>query len=236
MLAGQTRSRAVSDAGPRGLGDRARVRSASHAAGRRAGWTSCERPAAVDRRRARAPSGVVGRRPRPDVAGPPSAATWRAHTTSAAVVGARGTCRATAGRRGPGAPARRPAARVQPAVLAAQRPRQRRALARLGLGGELAAQPRAERPAEQVGAPGRQARLELRRRLGRRRAAQRRRPTIGPVSRPASMRIASRRSRASPARIVAGIGDAPRCRGSSDGWRFSAPCGRSRSAAGTIWP
>ena len=53
--------------------------------------------------------------------------------------------------------------------------------------------------------------------------------TIGPVSRPSSIRISVTPVSVSPARIAAGIGDAPRCRGSSDGCTLSAPCGGSAS-------
>ena len=45
------------------------------------------------------------------------------------------------------------------------------------------------------------------------------------------MRISVTPVSASPARIAAGIGVAPRCRGSSDGWRFRAPCCSSSSSA-----
>ena len=48
--------------------------------------------------------------------------------------------------------------------------------------------------------------------------------TIGPVSSPASMRMSVTPVSVSPARIAAGIGVAPRWRGSNDGWRFNAPC------------
>ena len=51
--------------------------------------------------------------------------------------------------------------------------------------------------------------------------------TIGPVSSPSSIRISVTPVSGSPARIAAGIGVAPRWRGSSDGCRLSAPCGRS---------
>ena len=54
--------------------------------------------------------------------------------------------------------------------------------------------------------------------------------TIGPVSSPLSMRISVTPVSRSPARIAAGIGVAPRCRGNSDGWRFRAPCFRSSSS------
>ena len=55
--------------------------------------------------------------------------------------------------------------------------------------------------------------------------------TIGPVSMPSSMRMIVTPASASPAAIVAGIGVAPRWRGSSDGCRLRIPCGgRSRSA------
>ena len=60
--------------------------------------------------------------------------------------------------------------------------------------------------------------------------------TIGPVSSPASIRMSVTPVSVSPARIVAGIGVAPRWRGRSDGWRFRAPCSRSSSAGGTICP
>ena len=46
------------------------------------------------------------------------------------------------------------------------------------------------------------------------------------------MRIRVTPVSASPARIAAGIGVAPRWRGRSDGWRFSAPWRGSSSAAG----
>ena len=69
-----------------------------------------------------------------------------------------------------------------------------------------------------------QRRLELRRRSRRRRARTASAPRSGPVSSPASMRIRVTPVSVSPARIAAGMGVAPRCRGSSDGWRLSAPC------------
>ena len=47
--------------------------------------------------------------------------------------------------------------------------------------------------------------------------------TIGPESRPASICISVTPVASSPARMAAGMGDAPRQRGSSDGCRLSAP-------------
>jgi hypothetical protein len=51
------------------------------------------------------------------------------------------------------------------------------------------------------------------------------------------MRMMETPADASPLAIVAGIGVAPRWRGSSDGWTFRMPwAGSSRMDAGTIRP
>ena len=126
--------------------------------------------------------------------------------------------------------------RIQPAVGAPERPGQRRAVGGLGRRAQLARAATVERPA-----PGARPRRS-RRRASRAGAVsspssgQRSTATIGPVSRPASIRIRVTPVSASPARIAAGIGVAPRWRGRSDGWRLSAPYRRSSSSAGTIWP
>ena len=61
--------------------------------------------------------------------------------------------------------------------------------------------------------------------------------TIGPVSRPASILMTVTPATRSPARIVAGIGVAPRWRGRRDGWMFRIPCGGiSRIDGGTSRP
>ena len=97
-----------------------------------------------------------------------------------------------------------------------------------GRGGKLAAEPRLQASIEQTRPPSSSsAASSARRRLACRRAATRSCATIGPVSSPASMRMSVTPVSASPARIAAGIGVAPRWRGSSEGWRFSAPCSSS---------
>jgi len=59
----------------------------------------------------------------------------------------------------------------------------------------------------------------------------------GPVSRPASMRMIDTPVCASPARMAAATGDAPRQRGSSEAWTLTPPRrGPSSSASGRIWP
>ena len=148
----------------------------------------------------------------------------------------RRTSRATAGRHGPGARAR---PRVAPGR--AGRPR-------AGAAGSASRPPRAAarreaRRAATVERSGQERRAAARRDAPRARGRSRPgRPavracaTIGPVSSPSSIRIRLTPVVSSPARIVAGIGVAPRCRGRSDGWRLRAPCRSSRSAAGTIWP
>ena len=87
---------------------------------------------------------------------------------------------------------------------------------------------------QQVGAqPPARRRSRLRRRSRCHRAADGVWATIGPLSRPASMRhqadacLAIARRGWRPGSAVA-----PRCRGSSDGCRFSAPCGRQARIAG----
>ena len=114
--------------------------------------------------------------------------------------------------------------RVEAAVLAPERPREHDALVRLRHRGQRAVEP-ARRATGRAGP--RRARRGVARARGRapsRRAATGSCATIGPVSSPGSMRISVTAVSASPARIVAGTGAAPRNRGSADGWRLSAPC------------
>ena len=144
-----------------------------------------------------------------------------------------------AGRRGPGAPAPRPAA------SGSRRPSSRRSgrvsvdavAPAAGTAAQLAAQPGPEAPVQQLAGdlgevappgPGRARRPS---------SGTSTRATIGSRVEPrVHAHQASRPSSRSPARIVAGIGAAPRHRGSADGCRLSAPCGRSSRAGGTIWP
>ena len=115
--------------------------------------------------------------------------------------------------------------RVEAPVLAAQRPGQRRAVRRLRLlGGARRASHGPSDVGQQVGAPSSPAAPRAPAPSRRRRAGVAACATIGPVSRPASIRISVTPVSRSPARIAAGIGVAPRWRGSSDGWRLSAPC------------
>ena len=122
--------------------------------------------------------------------------------------------------------------RVEPAVRAAERPGHRRAV------GRLRGRARSRRPAR-ARASGRAARRPRSRGGPRGRAPSRpRRGPSAPGRRSARCRgrrpsgSGSPRSRVSPARIALGIGVAPRWRGRSDGWRFSAPCAQVEQLAG----
>ncbi len=128
--------------------------------------------------------------------------------------------------------------------LGSSRPSSRRS-GRVSVASLLGLRPRRDlaRPATARGASHEQRRRALARRASSSGASPSVQRPPSPARRsdpcrgPASIRISDTPVSASPARIVAGIGDAPRWRGSSDGWRLSAPCaGRSRIARGTIWP
>ena len=143
---------------------------------------------------------AVEGRPAPRRAAGPADAR---HDDDAAVARSRGTSRATAGRRGPGAPARaagragssRPSSRRNGLVRVAPSAVLRRAA-------EIAPEPRPERRASSSAPRGQAVASSSGRRLVARRAATRSWATIGPVSMPSSMRMSETPVRASPARIV----------------------------------
>ncbi len=125
---------------------------------------------------------------------------------------------------------------VQAAVLAPQGPGHRRSFSRLGPGDAIAADPGSQLASEERRSLQLERRLELRRRLVtvRARGATGRRSARYRVPRPCAS--ASRPSRGRRQGSSPGSGLAPRCRGSSDGCRFSAPSGTSSSDPGTICP
>ena len=194
-----------------------------------AGWTSSStsRPVAGREREARAvrhdPARLVVGIRRRDRRRPGRPAAGRR---------SRGRSPATAGRPGPGARARppgragssRPSSRRSGRVSVAPsaRLRRRRGARRRSQGSERAA--RAARRPRSRGAPRGPARSRPRRATDVLLGDDR------PVSRPASIRISVTPVSSSPARIVAGIGVAPRWRGRSDGWRLSAPWRQVRGA------
>ena len=115
--------------------------------------------------------------------------------------------------------------RVQAPVLAPERPGQRRAVGRLRARRQRAREPAARWCSASSSAPCRAASASSSGARSEPTSGHARAATIGPVSMPASIRKIVTPASASPAAIVAGIGVAPRWRGSSDGWTFRMPCG-----------